>query len=188
MPILAKESEIHPANLFSIPLGDAPWQVAHVRSRQEKVVARVLVERGNPFYLPQIEKSVRRAGRTFRSYHALFAGYVFVRNVADTRQALWATGAVARVIDVEDQGRLDRELQQLRALQEAGATLVPLPDLEPGDAVRITDGVFAGYRGTIVREGESSRLIISITALNKSVMAELPRESIARARAALPRG
>ncbi len=53
------------------------------------------------------------------------------------------------------------------------------PDLAPGDAVRISDGVFQGYTGTVIRERDALRLVVSITALNKSVLAELPRESVA---------
>ena len=178
MPILRKESEIYPEDLFSIPLESAPWQIVHVKSRQEKAVARILLERRSPFYLPQVEKSVRRNGRTFRSYLPLFTGYVFVRTVETTKQALWASGVVVRVIAVEDQERLHHELQQLRALQQAGAILMARPDIAPGDAVRITTGVFAGYLGIVLRERDALRLIVSITALNKSVVAELPREAV----------
>ena len=53
--------------------------MAHLRSRQEKLLARYLREREIPFYLPQMEKRSRRSGRTFVSYLPLFAGYVFFR-------------------------------------------------------------------------------------------------------------
>jgi transcriptional antiterminator RfaH len=180
MPILRKESEIFPPGLFSLSLEEAPWEVVHVRSRQEKMLARVLVTRNQPFYLPQVEKSVKRAGRTFTSFHPLFSGYVFLRRTEETRPALWSSGVVTRVIPVEDQKVLDEELRQLRALQEAGATLTPRPDFTPGDRVRITEGVFAGYVGTLVKERDAVRLVVSISSLNKSVLAELPREVLVR--------
>src|ERR1051325_3901185 len=60
MPILRKESDLYPDDLFSIAIDEAPWQIVHVRSRQEKAVARLLAEWQQPFYLPQIEKSIRR--------------------------------------------------------------------------------------------------------------------------------
>jgi transcriptional antiterminator RfaH len=184
MPILRRESEIFPAALFSMPLDDAPWEIAHVRSRQEKALARLLLNREQPFYLPQIEKRVRRGGRMFQSFLPLFSGYVFLRRTDETRQVLWSSGVVTRVIAVEDQRLLDDELRQIRALQESGAILIPHPDLVPGDRVRITEGVFSGYTGTVVRERDSLRLIVSITSLSKSVLAEFPRESVVRATAA----
>ena len=45
MPLLRKESEIHPENIFEIGL---PWWVAHMRSRREKALVRHLAERGIP--------------------------------------------------------------------------------------------------------------------------------------------
>lgn len=183
MPILRKESEIFPADLFSLP-ADAPWEIVHVRSRQEKAVARLLTDRRQPFYLPQVEKKVRRGDRTLTSFLPLFGGYLFIRHTGDTRQTLWSTKAVVRLIQVGDQELLDKELRQIRALQEAGAILVAHPEIAAGDAVRIVDGVFQGYMGTVVRELEATRLVVSITALNKSVTAEFPRDSVVSIRTA----
>ena len=76
MPILRKESDIFPENLFEIPTADAPWEIAHVRSRQEKSVARLLLENDMPFYLPQIEKKTKSAGNVTkrkRGCSAVFA-------------------------------------------------------------------------------------------------------------------
>ncbi len=181
MPILRRESEIFPAGLFSMPDG-GPWTIVHVRSRQEKAVARLFMERKQPFYLPQIEKQVKRGGRTFKSFIPLFGGYLFIRLNDDTRQTLWATKAIVRMIQVDDQELLDQELRQIRALQEAGAVLIAHPDIAAGDAVRIANGVFQGYMGIVVRELDLTRLVVSITALNKSVTAEFPRESVVATR------
>lgn len=180
MPILRKESDIYPPDLFSISVEESPWEIAQVRSRHEKTLARLLLDRQQPFYLPQYEKKVQRAGRTFTSFFPLFSGYVFLRRTPATRELLWSTMAVTRVVRVEDQTLLSRELEQIRALQERGAILVVLPDLGPGDPVQITDGVFRGYFGTVLRDRDEQRLIVSITAVNKSVVAEFPRESLAR--------
>lgn len=181
MPILRRESDIFPPALFSIPLEVAPWEIVHVRSRQEKVLARLLAEHRQPFYLPQIEKKMRRSNRAFTSFLALFPGYVFIRRTAEMRQVLWASGAVARVIPVEDQAQFQREIEQIRALQVSGAILVPGTELVPGDPVRIVSGVFSGYVGIVLRERDALRLVVSITALNKSVVAEFPREALSRA-------
>jgi transcriptional antiterminator RfaH len=177
MPILRKESEIYPPDLFSLP-PELPWEIVQVRSRQEKALARLLTDRQQPFYLPQIARKVRRMGRSFTSFLPLFSGYVFIRRTNETRQTLWSSAAVARVIPVEDQPLLDAQLRQIRSLQEAGAVLLVRREIVAGDAVRILDGAFQGYEGMVVRERDVTRLVVSITALNKSVTAEFPRESI----------
>jgi transcription antitermination factor NusG len=179
MPILSRESEIYPDNLFDLPTSVAPWQVAHLRSRQEKCVARLLLDGGMPFYLPQIEQKKRSSGRTLVSHLPLFPGYIFLRRVEGLRQTLWRTSAVANMIDVPDQEQLTAELFQIRQLQVSGAVLTPHTDFAPGDAVRIEEGAFHGYSGTVVEERGSLRLIVAVSVLRKSVAVEFPREFLA---------
>ena len=171
MPLLPKETEIHPETIFDMT---DPWSVAHVRSRQEKVLARHLFDGGVPFYLPQIEKASARGGRRFVSYIPLFAGYVFFRGGPGARQRALRSNVVANLIDVEDQARLDAELKQIRQLQLMGASLVPLPEFAAGDAVRINEGAFAGYQGIVVRAAKRDRLLVSISLLRKTVAVEFP--------------
>jgi len=133
MPILRKESDLYPDNLFDITTAEAPWEIAHLRSRQEKSVARLLLDAGMPFYLPQVEQKKKVRGRTFVSHLPLFPGYIFLRRVEGLRQTLWRTTAVANLIDVPDQEQLNAELLQIRELQASGAVLTPRDDLVPGD-------------------------------------------------------
>ncbi|HKO58255.1 MAG TPA: transcription termination/antitermination NusG family protein [Thermoanaerobaculia bacterium] len=186
MPILHKECDIFPDDLFDLPILDAPWEIAHLRSRQEKTVARLLLEGRMPFYLPQVKQTKRTSGRTFVSHLPLFPGYIFLRRVAGLRQTLWRTSAVANMIEVPDQAELAAELLQIRKLQASGAILTPHDDLIPGDTVRITDGAFSGYSGIVVKEKGSLRLIVSVSILRKSVAVEFPRELLARSKPSKP--
>lgn len=180
MPILPKESDFHPADLFELPTADAPWEIAHLRSRQEKTVARLLLESGMPFYLPQIEKKKKSSGRTFVSHLPLFPGYIFLRRVKGLREVLWRTSAVANMLEVPDQSQLTAELLQIRQLQASGAVLTPIDQLAPGDMVRITEGSFSGYTGVVLKERGSLRLIVSVSILRKSVAVEFPHELLTR--------
>jgi Transcription antiterminator len=179
VPLLRKEIEILPADLFEQPLQDAPWFVAHVLSRREKLVARHATEKEIAFYLPQVEKSMRRSGRTFRSYLPLFPGYLFLRGDNAARSVIRRTDGVANILDVPDQEELHRELSQIRELQLRGATLTPLVNLVPGDPVKIVDGPFQGYVGVVVQEKGAHRLIVSVALLRKAVAVEFPREAVA---------
>lgn len=175
MPILRRESELFPDDLFARDDGSERWQVAHVRSRQEKVLARFLCDRRIHFYLPQIERRIRRSGREFVSFLPLFPGYVFTRSALRSAE-IWRSNVVAGLIDVADQERLTTELRQIRSLQESGAALTPAPpELVPGDAVRISDGVFQDYVGTVIRASGSLRLLVSVSVINKTVAVEFPR-------------
>lgn len=178
MPLLKREPDLFPQNLFDLPAEGNPWWVAHVRSRQEKALARLLQPLGVPYYLPQRERKTRRAGRTFVSYLPLFPGYLFFRGTDDDRHAALRSNLVAQVIDVVDQPLLDAELGRLRALQESGFPLVCHPYVETGSAVSITDGPFRGCEGTVLRAKGQLRIVVSISLLRTSVAIEIDREAL----------
>jgi transcription antitermination factor NusG len=182
MPILRKEIALFPEDLFDIPTEEAPWEIAHLRSRQEKTVARLLHETQKPFYLPQIEQTKKSSGRTFVSHLPLFPGYIFVRRVDGLRETLWRTNAVVNMLEVPDQAQLTAELLLIRKLQEIGAVVTPQIELVPGDAVQIEDGVFAGYHGIVIEERGAMRLIVGVTILKSSVSVEFPREILTQSK------
>jgi transcription antitermination factor NusG len=179
MPLLPPQPQIVPESLFDL---SERWSVAHVRSRREKLLARHLLQNGVPYYLPQMEKSVQRAGRQFVSHVVLFAGYVFFRGGAAERRIVLRSNVVANLIEVENQALFGEELRQIRRLQLEGASLAPVEELTPGDAVRITEGAFAGYHGVVVHGRRGDRLLVSISLLCKTVSVEFAREALARRR------
>jgi transcription antitermination factor NusG len=187
MPILRKESDIFPEDLFDLPTEDAPWEIAHLRSRQEKSVARVLLDERMPFYLPQIQQTTKRAGRTLVSHLPLFPSYIFLRRVEGLRQALWRTSAVVTIMDVPDQAQLTAELLQIRKLQQQGALLTPNVDLVRGDSVRITEGSFSGYEGIVTEVRGSLRLTVKVSILKKTISVEFPRELLDKVKTSQPR-
>jgi transcription antitermination factor NusG len=179
VPILKREADLSPRHLFELSRFEHPWWVAWVRSRQEKGLARHLAGHGVGFYLPQGEKRVRRAGRTFVSSLPLFPGYVFFRGPAEARRTALESHLVVQVLPVADQERLESELVSLWRLQQTGAPLVSHPYLSIGDEVEVVDGPFRGWTGKVLREKGGLRLIVSITLLRQSVAAELDREALA---------
>src|SRR5258708_309878 len=103
MPLLPKEIDLFPDELFALSEVSFPWHVAHVRSRQEKSLARRLLEQQIPFYLPQIERVAERSSRRFRSYLPLFAGYVFFRGTERALSVALRSGVTTTMITVDDQ-------------------------------------------------------------------------------------
>jgi transcriptional antiterminator RfaH len=180
VPLLKRGPEIFPQALFELSQSDSPWFVAHTRSRQEKALVRYLAPLEVPFYLPASENRLVSGGRTRTSYLPLFPGYVFLRGSAPERVAATRSNMIVRLLDVPDQGLLQEELQSLRRLQLSGATFVPAPALMPGDAVRITEGPFRGYLGTVVSQQGRLRLIVSISMIRQSISVEFDRASLTR--------
>ncbi len=187
MPLLKRGPEVFPQDLFDLSSEDLPWTVAHTRSRQEKALARHLEPLGVAFYLPQHERRIRRSGREFLSHIPLFPGYLFLRAGAASRAAVFRSQLVVRLLEVRDQDLLHGELRQLRALQEAGANLVPYARILPGDLVTVADGPFRGYKGRVLSNQSGLRFIVSISMLRQSVAVEFDRSCLVReARASAP--
>ena len=187
MPSLKRELDIYPADLLDMPTDSAPWEVAHLRFKdQEKSIARMLADKRMPFYLPQTEErrvSKDRGRDRVRSSHlALFPRYLFMRRVDGLRDVLFRDGrgrAVAGIIPVFDQDQLTAELRQIRDLQLAGATLTPVQDpINEGDVVQIKAGVFQGCSGVVVEERGAARLIVSISVVRRFVAVEFPSEML----------
>jgi transcription antitermination factor NusG len=178
MPLLQREMDVSPDDFFELSEERFPWGVAHVRSRQEKVLARYLTEHSVPFYLPQFSSTRRRQGRTLTSFLPLFPGYLFFRGGREERDRVRRSNVTAYLIDVGDPQQLKSDLAQIRALQLAGASMQPYAVFLPGDPVRIRDGAFSGYRGVIVREKGKDRIVVLVSLINKAVTVEFERERL----------
>lgn len=182
MPLLRRERDLFPPEIFELSETCMPVWVVHVRSRQEKAFARHMLGSAVPFYLPLHEKKIARRGRRLVSHLPLFGGYVFCRGGGEERLAALRTNLVCQILDVSDQRALLDELAQLRSLQESGARLTPLPGFVPGDAVRVTEGAFQGYMGVVLRSLGGSggqRLVVSVSMLQRSVAVEFERTAVA---------
>ena len=157
---------------------DLPWWVAHLRSRQEKAFARYLQQHDIPYYLPQVEKKVRRGSRTIVSYLPLFGGYVFFKGGPKEGGCAVRSHLTANLLAPSNQGELTAELLQLHDLQISERKLIPYPYIGAGDSVMITEGAFTGFRGVVMRERGAERLVVSISFIRQSVAVEIDREFV----------
>lgn len=176
MPLLKSEPSLYPDDIFALDAESFPWHVAHVRSRQEKSLARRLHGLSGAYYLPQVRKLIQRSGREFISYLPLIPGYLFFRGTQEISAQALRSGVVVQILQVDDQRQLSEELRQIHDLLAAGATFTVERDFLPGDQVLIKSGSFAGYRGMVVEQGRRARLLVTITMLRKQVSVEFDPE------------
>jgi transcriptional antiterminator RfaH len=177
MPLLPPEPFVFPDDLL-LQSGvcsddEVRWWVLHTRPRAEKALARQILTRAIPFFLPLHQRQWRNRGRLFSSYLPLFPGYLFVHGSADAPQTALQTNQVARVIPVPDQTRFFADLQRVYQLMQSGLPLTPEERLEPGTLVEITSGPFAGMEGTILRRGTKLRFLVEVKFLKTGVSVEM---------------
>ena len=171
MPLLNRETDLHPADLLTSELASAsPWWAMYTLARQEKKLMRELQKLDVAFYAPVIERRYRSPnGRLRKSYEPLFGNYVFVCGEEDSRYKSVCTGCVSRCMPVEQKEELVTDLLQIRNLVATEAPLSPESRLEPGQRVRIRNGPFAGYEGVIVRRDKEVRLQVYVRFMDQGV-------------------
>lgn len=184
MALLPPEPFIHPVDLLSTPpQTDGPrWWVLHTRPRAEKALARAAHERGLGFFLPLYRHEWQAHGRRFRSYLPLFPSYVFLHGDEAARLGSLQTNLVARVISANDQQQLREDLARVYRLMMSPAPLTPEGALEPGTAVTVKSGPFAGLEGKVLRRKKRLRLVVEVRLLGRGVSLEIERWMLQPAR------
>jgi transcriptional antiterminator RfaH len=152
---------------------DRNWWVMHTKPRQEKSLARDLLAREIPFYLPQVRKTSVVRGRNQTSYIPLFSSYIFVFADEFERHTSMTTNRIAHLIRVADPRELTRQLFDISRLVDAGAPLTIESRLKEGDHVRVKGGALAGVEGTVVARRRKCRLIVAVNLIQQGVSIEI---------------
>jgi transcription antitermination factor NusG len=175
MPILKDERNILPDDLLERASdGEGRrWWAVYTKARQEKALARDLVERNVPFYLPLVERTSLIRGKAVHSLVPLFAGYVFLCANDDERLQTLKTNRTSQLVAAPDQDRLRRDLAQVQRLIAAKADLTLEPRLSPGQRVRVKSGSFMGIEGVVEARRGACRLIVEVSFLQQGVSVEI---------------
>jgi len=176
MPILEEEPQRFPEQLLdelAAAPGNRSWWVLYTKARQEKSLARELLQWQVPFYLPQIRKARRVRGRRIESFLPLFSGYLFLLGDESERLQSLKTNRVSRVLPVRDADRLVFDLRQLSHLIASNAPLTVESRLQPGDRVRVRAGVLAGLEGVVLHRRGGTRLLIVVDFLQQGASVEI---------------
>lgn len=156
------------------------WFALQVRSRWEGTTAELLRGKGLETLLPTYTSKRKWSDRLKVVESPLFPGYVFCRfNVHDRLPVLITPG----VLSVVGRGKTpvavdDAEILSIRAALESGIHMEPWPYVEIGERVRIKDEVFDGMEGILTNFKGSSRVVISVSLLRRSVALEIDRSRI----------
>jgi len=165
------------------------WYVIHAFSGYEKKVVGSLKERielsglGDRFgeiLVPTEEVVEMRAGQKRKSERKFFPGYVLVQMdldddtwhlVKDTPRVMGFIGGTADQPAPITEKEANLILQRVEASGEAPR---PKTLFEPGEMVRVTDGPFNDFNGTVEEVNyEKSRLRVAVTIFGRSTPVDL---------------
>jgi transcription antitermination factor NusG len=151
------------------------WYAVAVRSNFERIVAQSLRQKDYEIFLPAYLAKRRWSDRTKVVACALFPGYLFCRMDLRQRVPLLNTLGVASIVGV---GKCalpveDGEIAAIQKLIESGLPVAPCPFLKAGQFVYINHGPLAGVEGIVIASKNSSRLVVSVEMLRRSVTVEI---------------
>ncbi len=172
MPILAEEASIFPESLLDEhPDSPSPprWMAVYTKARQEKALARHLLQHEVRFYLPLVTKQNMIRGRVVQTWLPLFSGYLFVQGGEAERLHCLTSNRVSQIIEVHDSATLTHDLQNIQRLIQADAPLTVERRLQPGQLVRVVAGPMMGLEGMVVTYRGKTKLVISVQFLQQGV-------------------
>lgn len=154
------------------------WWVVHTKSRNEKALAHDLIGRKISYFLPMSWKVRRKSRRTTRSLLPLFSGYLFFCGWENDRLEVLRTDRVANLIEVKDQQKLIRELQQIEQALRSGVPVTPHKYLKEGQKCRVVAGPLMGLEGVVTKARGATRLLLQVDMLGQAASVEIDVDMI----------
>jgi transcription antitermination factor NusG len=157
-----------------------PWFAVQTRPRHEKVVHTQLQTKGYETFMPTYRARRRWADRVKVVVLPLFEGYVFCRlDLARSARVITTQGVIGIVSMAGAPAVIeDAEIAALQQIVASSLEMEPWPFLRVGQRVRIETGPLAGVEGILESMDRQSRIIVSITLLQRSVAVELHRDVV----------
>ena len=152
-----------------------PWYALQVRPRFEKVIASTLLNKGYEGFLPLYRHRSRWSDRMKEVQLPLFSGYLFCRLDLNRRLPVLITPGVMHIVGI---GKIPHpvdefEIAALQSIVVSGLQAEPRSYLSIGERVRIELGPLAGTEGILTSLKGSSRLVVSVNLLQRSVSVEI---------------
>jgi transcription antitermination factor NusG len=159
------------------------WFALQTRSRYEKVVQGQLEKKNVEHFLPMIGKISQWTDRKKEIRVPLFAGYCFARFALADRLPVLQSQGVVRVVGHAGcpEPIPDDEIESLRKLIIHSSNFVCHPYLREGMLVKVISGPLQGVNGRFIREARQSRLVVSISLIQRAVAVEIDADCLAPA-------
>jgi transcription antitermination factor NusG len=151
------------------------WFALQVRPQYEKIVESCLLRKGYEVLLPLYRCRKRWSDRIKVLELPLFPTYLFCRFDINMRLPVLSTSGVCRAVGI---GKTpypvdDNEIAAIRAVVDSGLGVLPCPSFNLGQRIRIELGPLAGVEGTLISFRGRSRMVVSVSLLQRAVAVEI---------------
>jgi transcription antitermination factor NusG len=148
-----------------------PWFAVWVRARAEKAVFDQLVRKDIEAFLPTVNRWSRWKDRKKLVAWPLFPSYCFARfDLLNTLAVRKCAGVVSIVSFEGTPAPIPAgQIAAIQTLVSSELQYDPCPALHEGDMVEVVHGALKGVTGRLIRKGPRTRLVLSITMINRAV-------------------
>lgn len=150
-----------------------PWFVVQLKPNAEAIAKRNLLRQGMQIFAPFEEVTARKARKLVQTCKALFPGYLFVS--FDQEAVRWrtvnSTLGVSRLVSFAEDRPAQVPLGLISSLMrrcDPSGKLLPPRFLHDGDVVRVTNGPFADFIGTVEQIAPDQRIWVLLDILGKN--------------------
>lgn len=156
------------------------WYAFRLRSNRERTVERDLIRAGVHTFLPLYTVTTRWSDRVKTAERALFPGYIFAQaDELDLERIIHTRGVVnALGSNYNPTAIAAEEIDLIRRIVSQKAKAVEPCTYQPGQAVRVETGAFAGARGVVQRTKSGRRLVVTLQLIARSVAVELDADTV----------
>lgn len=153
---------------------DGRWWLLHTKPRNEKALASDLCDIGIDCFLPMLRQSRKYGRRRVEIDIPLFSGYVFASCVSENdRYRVLATKRIASIINIADQERIKKELEQVRQAIASPHKVGLFPGIRRGRRCRVVHGSLKGLDGVVVRRSGAGRIYLDVAMLGQSAVVDI---------------
>jgi transcriptional antiterminator RfaH len=159
------------------------WYLVYTKPQGERTALANLARQGFDAYLPLMRNRRRRGGRHVSRIEPMFPRYLFIHlsDVTDDWGPIRSTIGVASMVSFANRAARvpDGLITALRAREgDDGVQVLVARELQPGDRVRIEEGVFQGYEGIFQAKTGKSRVLLLLEIAGKSARMQICEDHV----------
>lgn len=160
----------------------ADWFAIYTRHQHERQAARSLTYKGFEVFLPQYQRVRHWSDRKKELPAPLFPCYLFLRGGLERQFNILTTPGVLYLVGFAGVPAIipQVEIEAVRKTLAQCAHVEPYPFLKCGDWVRVKNGPLEGIEGTLVRNKNQFRLVLSVEIVQRSAAVEVDASVVER--------
>jgi transcription antitermination factor NusG len=183
---VAEMAEVCPQHNYYAALGSeaankVAWFALVIHQFKREQCEQMLARLGYEYFSPCTGVVRQWSDRKKVLQVPLFPGYIFCRLDPEKKLPVLKIPGVLSIVG-SSRRFLEVDSKEIEAIRVAIASRLPMesfPGVVPGQKVRVTHGPLCGVEGRLVRTKAQSRLLLSVSMLNRCVSVEVEANQLA---------